>query len=519
MKGKRLLTPKDMLRLKYDEATLSLLADNAPIGICIIQDGRFVMVNPVVEDTTGYSAQELLGRESLSIVSPDHRAMVRKRAIQNLKRKKRFLYEFQFITKEGRTGWSSGKVLSIYYQEKRAILGYFIDITPYKKLETEFLQAQKIEVMGRLAIGVAHDLNNILTSIIGNIELSRLCFSDDSPCVRYLEDTLTAVQKATSLTRQLTTFSSRQMLQPQIINLNSVVTNLAKMLQRLIGEDIELILALDPDLGVINIDPGQIEQILLNLAVNARDAMPLGGSLTLETSNVQMEKSFSSKLPLVSPGNYVMVKVSDTGMGMGMDKEILSHISESFFTAKEMGKGTGLGLPTVFRIIKQSGGHIELDSTPGMGTTFKIYFPRAEKVVREKRKPTLPGLLQGPETILLVEDDDSLRGVIANFLKKCGYSVLEAMDCNDAVLICEKYKSSIHLMLTDIVMPQLSGLELAEVVASYHPETKVIYMSGRSERVAFNQNMLQSLTFIQKPFKMADLLLKIRTILDALPDK
>jgi CheY-like chemotaxis protein len=322
----------------------------------------------------------------------------------------------------------------------------------------------------------------------------------------------TAIRGST-LTHQLLAFSRKQILQPTVLSLNALVANMEKLLRRLIGEDIDLVTVIDPKLGAVRADQGQLEQIIMNLAVNARDAMPQGGKLTIETANSYLDEDYERRHLGVTPGFYVMLAVSDNGMGM--DAETRSHIFEPFFTTKVMGKGTGLGLATVYGIVKQSGGHIWVYSEPGQGTTFKIYLPRVEEAVGPvKPKADLLSALKGRETILVVEDDDTLREVISRGLRKFGYKVLEAGNGGEALLLCEKLKGPIQLMLTDVVLPQMSGRELAERLAPLRPAMK--YMSGYTENAIVNNGVLTAKEcFLQKPFKVNKLVLKMREMLDA----
>lgn len=395
------------------------------------------------------------------------------------------------------------------------ICGISTDITERKKLEEQFRQSQKMEAIGRLAGGVAHDFNNLLTIIMGYTELLLKQISPLDPIRKDLEEIKKAGKRATSLTRQLLAFSRKQILQPRVLNLNTILADIDKMLRRLIGEDIELIIIPDPTLGSVKADPGQIEQVIMNLVVNARDAMPQGGKLIIETSNVELDEAYTRHHVGVSAGSYVLLAVSDTGYGM--DKEIQSRLFEPFFTTKEQGKGTGLGLSTVYGIVKQSGGNIWVYSEPGQGTTFKIYLPR---IVEETAKPLKPGVepvepFQAFETILVVEDEEMVRDLICRILQKNGYTVLEAKYGNEALLIGKQYVGPIHLLLTDVVVPGMSGRELAEQLESLHPEMKTLYMSGYTDNTIVHHGMLTVGTaFLQKPFTPDLLVRKVREILN-----
>ena len=367
----------DITVRKQAEAAFQSLVAHAPLGIYIVQHGKFVMINPGFETITGYRTQELLGKDSLCLVNPSDQEMVREKTIRQLKGLKLPPCEFQITSKSGETLWVMGTLASTQYEGQVGTLGYFMDITPLKKLEAQFLQAQKMEAVGRLAGGVAHDFNNMLGAIIGYAEMLMMRLSKDDQLYRYTEGIKKAADRAASLTRQLLAFSRKQVLQVQVLNLNEIIADLEKMLHRLIGEDIEMVTVLDPALASVNADNGLIEQVILNLAVNARDAMPQGGKLTIETSEVYLDETYCREHPYVSPGLFVMLAISDNGIGM--DADTINHIFEPFYTTKEAGKGTGLGLSTVYGIVKQSEGSIEVYSKPGLGTTFKIYLPRVEK--------------------------------------------------------------------------------------------------------------------------------------------
>ena len=395
------------------------------------------------------------------------------------------------------------------------VLKLGMDITERKALEAQLLQAQKMEAVGRLAGGVAHDFNNLLMAIMGYGELIRSSLIKDDPLYEYSEDILKATERAASLTQQLLAFSRRQVMQPQVLNLNRVVADLEKMLRRLIGEHIDLEIVAGPDLGPVKADPGQIGQIIMNLAVNARDAMPTGGRLILSTANIEFAASHKCRFETIPPGRYVRLSVTDTGSGM--DAETLDHIFEPFFTTKEVGKGTGLGLPMVYGIVKQNGGCIDVESQPGQGTTFKIYLPRLEAAVEAPgARMTLAAKLEGSETILVVEDEDALRTLLCRFFRLYGYDVMEARHGGEALLLCERHPGPIHLMVTDVVMPQMSGKELADRLAPLHPEMTVFFMSGYTDSDLTGYGAPESSQhFIPKPFRPMDLVKKVRDSLDA----
>jgi signal transduction histidine kinase len=384
------------------------------------------------------------------------------------------------------------------------------------QMQDQLTQARKMEAVGRLAGGIAHDFNNLLTVMVGRSQLLLRRLGAQDPVRADIELMEQTADRAAKLTRQLLAFSRKQVLQPAVLDLNAVVTNLAEMLCRLIGEDIALVTALDPALGHVKADPGQIEQIVINLAANARDAMCNGGRLTLETANAELDAAYAQHHVDVHPGPHVMLAVSDTGVGM--TPETQARIFEPFFTTKGPGVGTGLGLATVYGIVKQSGGHIWVYSEPGRGTTFKIYLPRVEEAVTASAaRRCLPEPAWGHETILLVEDEQAVRDLARDVLQAQGYTVLEAKHGRDALLISELYSRPIHLLLTDVVMPEMSGRELANRLAPLRPEMPVIYMSGYTDAAVVHHGVLDPGTiFLQKPFTPDALARKIRQVLDPL---
>ena len=408
--------------------------------------------------------------------------------------------------------------------ELEQIIIDFIDITDIKqaeeenkKLEERFRQSQRMEAIGRLAGGVSHDFNNLLTAITAYAELLSLGLGRHDPLHHNVEEIRKAVERATTLTSQLLAFSHKQVFQPKVLDLNAVIVDMENMLRRLIGEDIELVTLLGSDRGHIKADPGQIEQIIMNVVVNARDAMVQGGKLTLETANVKLDKDYVHEHLDVQPGSYVMFSVSDTGEGM--DAYTKDHIFEPFFSTKEKDKGTGLGLATVYGIVKQSEGHIWVYSEPEHGTTFKIYLPQVDLVpepAEQNRVPVSSESLGGSETILLVEDEEGVRGAVREILQRSGYKVLEAPSPGEALLISEEHTGLIHLMLTDVVMPRMSGPELAQRLKSWHPEMKVLYVSGYTDNAIVHHGVLDpGLAFLSKPFSMENLLQRVRQLLDS----
>jgi len=391
----------------------------------------------------------------------------------------------------------------------------FRDVTEHEQLREQFRQAQKMEAIGRLAGGVAHDFNNLLTAIIGYSDLLMRDVGVDANLRPKVEEIGEAGRRAAVLTSQLLAFSRKQILQPRVLDLNVVVKGIEKMLVRLIGEDIDICTITRTSLGMVKADPGQIEQILMNLAVNARDAMPDGGKLTIETANVELDEAYSQTHAEVTPGRYVMLAVSDTGHGM--DAETQARMFEPFFTTKEKGKGTGLGLSTVFGIVKQSGGHIWVYSEPGHGVVFKIYFPRVIDVVVEETETETVSVesLNGSETIMLVEDDESVRELTRSVLEMYGYSVLGADHGAKALEAFGPLATAIDLVITDVIMPQMNGAELVAKLKELHPQVKVLYVSGYTEEATIHRGVIdKGVNFLQKPFTPDTLAVKVREVLD-----
>jgi CheY-like chemotaxis protein/two-component sensor histidine kinase len=372
-----------------------------------------------------------------------------------------------------------------------------------------------MEAVGQLAGGVAHDFNNLLTVITGYSDLMLRRLDNESPFRSSLEEIKKAGERAASLTRQLLAFSRKQVLQPKVLQLNAIVADVDKMLRRLIGEDIDSLTLLEPSLGRIMADPGQIEQVILNLAVNARDAMPTGGKITIETANIFLNEEYARKHVAVQSGWYVMLAVSDTGCGI--DAETQVRMFEPFFTTKEQGKGTGLGLSTVYGIVKQSGGNIRVYSELGKGTTIKIYLPRIDEVIESNEAHGAPAELpQGRETVLVTEDEEQVRQMIRMILEMNGYHVLETGGGEEALAIYKEHEGQIDLVMTDVVMPQMSGRELAQSLEVLHPGIKVLYMSGYTDDAIVRHGLLDhEIAFLQKPFTPDALMRKVREVLDA----
>ncbi|HEV3142374.1 MAG TPA: response regulator [Gemmataceae bacterium] len=463
----------------------------------------------------GWTAAEAIGQQSATLLCRGHSPELEE-ANRQVVENGEWKGELHQVTKSGKEAIVESRrtLLRDAEQRPRAKLVINTDITEKRKLEAQFQQAQKMESIGRLAGGVAHDFNNLLTVIRGFSEIL-LTAHPLSPGARNLVlEIHKASERAADMTRQLLAFSRKQVLQPVVLDLNNVVRDLEKILRRLIGADIELACSLDPAIEKIQADPGQIEQVLMNLVVNARDAMPEGGRLTMETQNAKLDNAYAGTHADVKPGRYVLLAISDTGCGM--DEAIKGRIFEPFFTTKEVGKGTGLGLATVYGIVKQSGGHIEVYSELGRGTTFKIYLPRAEETVlaRDRMSSTFQPP-HGKETILLAEDEDAVRALARMTLQPLGYSFLEAHDGRQALEIAQQHAAPIHLLITDVVMPELGGPQLVEKLRAQGRRLKVLYLSGYTDDAVVRHGMLSKGTaFLQKPFTTQALAQKVREVLD-----
>ena len=393
-------------------------------------------------------------------------------------------------------------------------VGVAIDVSERRQLEEQLQQAQKLESIGQLAGGIAHDFNNMLMAIIGYADLVIDKTPDGDAVREEVVEIKRAAERASLLTHQLLAFSRKQLLRPKTLNVNEVAADVSRMLQRLIGEDVTMVTRFGADLGPVRADPGQLAQVIMNLAVNARDAMPDGGVLSLETANVDLDEEYAIAHVGVRPGSFVMLAVSDTGVGMS--PEVQQRIFEPFFTTKPVGKGTGMGLASVYGIVMQSGGHVWVDSEPGQGSTFKVYLPRAvEGDAADREAAPSATLPRGDETLLLVEDEDTVRRLVKRTLESCGYSVIEAPDGPSAIEICRQPGVRFSLLLTDVVMPKMSGRDLAATVVAMRPGTRVLFMSGYTENTVVREGVLApSSHFLQKPFAMRTLAMKVREVLD-----
>jgi PAS domain S-box-containing protein len=502
--------------LRESEERNRIIIETTNEGICMIDGaGRTTFVNTRMAAMLGYRAEEILGRPLLDLVHEDSRPS----AARNLARPRDAAggqIEVRFLRKDGSDLWALVDSAPIADSAGRhgGALAMVMDVSLRKRLEEQLRQGQKMEAIGNLAGGVAHDFNNVLSVILSYTGLVLSSLKPGDPLRLDLEEVRKAGERAGDLTRQLLAFSRQQMLRPTTLDVNQIVVGMEKMLRRLLGEEVELSLLTSHALGTVHADAGQLEQIIMNLVVNARDAMPRGGKVSIETANVELSAVYAAAHHDVIPGPYVMTAVTDTGIGMDAATQV--RIFEPFFTTKEKGKGTGLGLSTVFGIVKQSGGHIWVYSEADKGTTFKIYLPRTDDSV-DPAQPSIrpPSTLRGGETILLVEDEEQVRASRRAVLRRYGYNVLEAQNGGEAFLICEKYTAKIHLLVTDVVMPRMSGRELAERLGPMRVEMKVLYVSGYTENSVVHHGVLDAgVAFLQKPITPEALARKVREVLD-----
>jgi PAS domain S-box-containing protein len=502
--------------LRRSEINFRSLVTHAPYGVCRCDStGILLDVNPALVTMLGYAtASELVGRNVAHLYSDSQQWFGLADSLRALEKFHglpadwvRKDHTSTNVRLSGRAFRDKGNtIFFVFFAE---------DVTVRRALEQQLRHAQKMEAVGRLAGGIAHDFNNLLMVISGYSEFLLDRLGPDPALRGPAQEVANAAERATSLTRQLLAFSRKQMVAPKVVDLNSVVTENVKMLTRLIGEDIELVMVPAVDIGAVNADPGHIEQVIMNLAVNARDAMPQGGKLTIETANVTLDANYARSHAPVKPGDYVMLAISDTGMGMDADTQ--SHIFEPFYTTKGL-KGTGLGLSTVYGIVKQSEGYIWVYSEAGKGTTFKIYLPRLSAPGHVNAlQPALAHepSSSGHETILLVEDEENLRRLTRTSLENQGYSVIDALDGAAATQLSQAHQGLIHLLLTDVIMPGMNGRELADHISPTRPEMKVLYMSGYTENHIGHGGMLdEGITLLQKPFTLPALKAKVRQVLD-----
>ncbi len=516
----------DLNVLRQSEARKSSVLETSLDAIVSMDDqGRVTEFNRAAEGMFGFTRAEAIGQELSQLIIP---IALRERHRQGLARyirtgESRIMdrrLEMTALRKDGSEFPVEIVITRIRVPGPPALTGFIRDLSERKDTEAalhdseeQLRMSQKLEAVGRLAGGIAHDFNNLLTVISGRCEILRSRVPGNAAATAEIDLIRDAGERAAALTHQLLAFSRRQVLAPKVLDLNSSIASLLPMLQRLIGEDIDLKHGAGPGLGRVKADPGQIEQVIMNLAVNARDAMADGGTLIIETRNVDLDEIYARQHAPAPPGPYVMLAVSDTGTGM--THEIQARIFEPFFTTKERGKGTGLGLATVYGIVKQSGGYIWVYSELGHGTTFKIYLPRVEEAIAEAAPAAAPRpAMRGSETILLVEDEEVVRKLAREVLESRGYRVLDARGGEEALQICERFEGTIHLMLTDVVMPRMSGRTLADKIVASRPDVRVLFMSGYTDDAIAHHGVLEvGLDYLPKPFTIESLTGKVREVL------
>ena len=486
--------------------------------LCVLDEvGNFRLINPAWEKTLGYTPKELIGHKITEFIHPDHVPPTQEAIAELALHKEGIDFINRHLCKDGTSRWlewRAAPVGKLIYAAARDITQQRLARQEHEAMAVKLCQAQKMEAVGRLAGGVAHDFNNLLTAIEGYADILLKKVPTSDPKRADLEEIRKAAERAAALTRQLLTFSRKQPAAPQSLVINNTIRNLEKMLRRLIGENFEISFLLDPGLKPIKADPSQMEQVIVNLMLNARDSMPNGGKLVFETHNVRIESQTAYSRDAIPPGDYAQLVITDSGIGM--DAETQAHLFEPFFTTKEPGKGTGLGLATVFGIVKQSNGHIFVCSELSIGTTVKIYLPVSDQPAEVKAVDTSEESLTGTETILVAEDETIVRDIICRILRESGYKVIEAHDGEYALRILSANKAPVHAAIMDLVMPKMNGKELGETLKSSYPGTKIIYTSGYTddftrERMGINP----SLPFLQKPISSVALLKKVREVLDS----
>jgi PAS domain S-box-containing protein len=504
--------------LQHSEVYFRRLTESSLDLITILRpDGTILYESSSVEQILGYKPEEYTGRNVFEFVHPEdlpHVTQIFGDALQKQGNTPQFGFRFRHKNGSWRILEGVGNNL-VNDPTVAAIVFNSRDVTERRGLEQQFLQAQKVQAIGQLAAGVAHDFNNILTAILGYSDMMLMRIRPEDPLYSSGTGIKQAAIRAAALTRQLLAFGRKQMLEPRVLSLNTSIAEMDKMLRRLLGEDVSLVTIPNPNLGRVKADPGQIEQVILNLAVNARDAMPKGGKLTIETDNVTLDEEYARHRAEVIPGDYVMLAVSDNGTGI--PPEVLIRLFEPFFTTKEMGKGTGLGLATCHGIVKQSRGHIAVYSEIGQGTTFKVYLPRVDDPAEVIKKSDDPQEIpRGSETVLLVEDEPMLRELGMMFLTELGYNVLAAPNGRQALnLVYAKYSKQIDILVTDVVMPEMGGKDLAEALQSVSPHTRVLFCSGYTEDTVANGGLSQGVNFLAKPYTVGMLARKVRQILES----
>lgn len=518
---------RDLTERKLSEEKLRSSEERLRFLIEGVKDYAIFMLDPVGNVLTwnsgaelifGYKAAQVIGEPYSQFFQSEHSESGHEQCCKELElAAERGTLEITGwrIRRDGSKFWANG-TLTALYDANLKIRGFAKitrDLSEHRKLESQLHQSQKMQAFGQLAGGVAHDFNNLLTVINGYSELMLSQFGAEDPMRKHLEEIRRAGDRAASLTRQLLAFSRQQILEPKVLNLNSLVSGTETMLRRLIGEDVQMSVVLSPTLEPVRVDPGQIEQVIINLVVNARDAMPQGGKISIETQNVDLDDTYTLRYADCPAGRYVLLAISD--MGCGMTAEVKSHIFEPFYTTKGVGKGTGLGLAVVQGIVNQSKGNIEVYSEVGFGSSFKIYLPAIQDRPSESTSSRTSKPPVGNETILVVEDETAVRQLTSLALKSCGYTVLQASSGKEALQLMQTHPERIDLLLTDVVMPEMSGGVLAEAVAVFAPKMKVLFVSGYMDDAVFRHGILhEKVTFLQKPFTVGALARKVRDLLD-----
>jgi len=516
--------------LEKRAAEFRAIFENTPIGITLVDAaGQIFNCNRALTRFLGHDVEEVTAKNIADLTHADDRESSVQLYHSLVTRERNFYrIEKRYIRKDGEVAWGRLSAFSILDSAGNFQFGVGMieDVTARKAaeeekqvLEVQLLQAQKMEAIGKLAGGVAHDFNNLLTVIVGYSEMVLAGLPKGDPTGPLIQEVRQAGERATSLTRQLLAFSRKTVLAPKVLDVNELVANLSNMLRRLIGEDVQLTTMLGPNLGRIKADPGLLEQAVINLAVNARDAMPEGGRLTLETRDAELDEYYLLGHPGAQPGRYVLLAVTDTGSGI--DPGIQNQIFEPFFTTKAVGKGTGLGLAMVYGFVKQSGGYVTVDRRPGSGASFRLYLPRLGEGIPSGEQPRVPEVVHAPASrkiILLVEDEDAVRNLAQIVLERCGYEVLVAANGRQALRIAEQHPQPIDLLLSDVVMPELTGAQVAVALRPMHPETKVLFLSGYMDDAMIRHGVMESkAAFLQKPFSPPHLAAKVREVLEGAP--
>ena len=506
-----LMTSEDVIR------RLTVAVDQSPAAVVVTDTkGRIEYVNRRFTEITGYTSAEVFGKTPRVLQSGITPPEIYKDLWTTITAGREWTGVMQNRRKDGQLYWDSATISPV--RDTTGVVTHFVaikqDVSAQRLLEDQFRQAQKMEAVGRLAGGVAHDFNNLLSVITSYSEMVLEDLGPADPRRADLDEIRKAAVAAAGLTRQLLAFSRQQVLQPRVLSPNAVIEGIDKMLRRLIGEDVALTMVLAPDIGSIKADPGQMEQVIMNLAVNARDAMPKGGQLTIATSNIELDSHYAGDHIPVVPGSYVLLAVTDTGSGM--DDETKRRLFEPFFTTKEKGKGTGLGLATVYGIVKQSGGFIWVYSELGQGTTFKIYVPRVAEEPAAAEAPRSPESLRGTETVLLAEDSPGVRSAARQILGRLGYTIVDAPNGAAALDLAANLTGPLDLLVTDVVMPEMSGRQLAERLTAVRPGLKVLYVSGYTDDAVVRHGVLEAgISYLEKPFTPERLARKVREVLDA----